>query len=98
MDKRNLKEKTIYGFKWSFLDNAGRFGGQFVINIILTRLLTPTDFGLVGMLTIFIVIGQALSNSGFGQALIQKKDADNTDFSTVFYFNILARDQIIKQY
>ena len=85
-----LKEKTISGFKWSFLDNVGKVGGQFVIGIILTRLLSPADFGLVGMLTIFIVIGQALTNSGFGQALVQKKDADLTDFSTVFYFNILA--------
>ncbi|WP_319480765.1 lipopolysaccharide biosynthesis protein [uncultured Draconibacterium sp.] len=85
-----LKEKTVNGFKWSFLDNVGKVGGQFVIGIILTRLLSPADFGLVGMLTIFIVIGQTLTNSGYGQALVQKKDADLTDFSTVFYFNILA--------
>lgn len=90
MNSKNLKEKTIKGFKWSLLDNAGRLGGQFVIGIILTRLLSPADFGLVGMLTIFIVLGQSLTNSGFGQALIQKKDADNVDFSTVFYFNIFA--------
>ncbi len=95
MDKnKNLRSKTISGFKWSFLDNVGRLGGQFVIGLILTRLLTPTDFGLVGMLTIFIVIGQSLTNSGFGQALIQKKDANDADFSTVFYFNILASSLI----
>ncbi len=86
----NLRNKTISGFKWSFIDNVGKLGGQFVVGIILTRLLTPADFGLVGMITIFIVIGQALTNSGFGQALIQKKDADEIDFSTVFYFNILS--------
>jgi len=86
----NLKQKTLNGFKWSFLDNVGRLGGQFVIGIILARILTPVDFGLVGMLTIFIVIGRSLTNSGFGQALIQKKNADNSDFSTVFYFNIVA--------
>lgn len=86
----NLKTKTIRGFKWSFFDNVGRNAGQFIIGIILTRLLSPTDFGLVGMLTIFIVVGQSLTNSGFGQALIQKKDANNIDFSTVFYFNIFA--------
>lgn len=89
-NEENLKTKTIRGFKWSFFDNIGRNAGQFVIGIILTRLLNPGDFGLVGMLTIFIVIGQSLTNSGFGQALIQKKDANNIDFSTVFYFNILA--------
>ncbi len=94
MKEKNLREKTITGFKWSFLDNVGKYGGQFVIGIILTRLLTPEDFGLIGMITIFIVIGQSLTNSGFGQALIQKKDADKTDFSTVFYFNLLASSTI----
>jgi teichuronic acid exporter len=90
MNDKNLREKTLTGFKWSFLDNVGKYGGQFIVGIILTRLLTPEDFGLVGMITIFIVIGQSLTNSGFGQALIQKKNATNIDFSTVFYFNILA--------
>jgi teichuronic acid exporter len=94
MKEKNLREKTITGFKWSFIDNVGKYGGQFIIGIILTRLLTPEDFGLIGMITIFIVIGQSLTNSGFGQALIQKKNADNTDFSTVFYFNILASSTI----
>ena len=90
MKEKNLREKTITGFKWSFIDNVGKYGGQFVVGIILTRLLTPEDFGLVGMITIFIVIGQSLTNSGFGQALIQKKNADDIDFSTVYYFNIFA--------
>lgn len=94
MKEKNLREKTITGFKWSFLDNVGKYGGQFIIGIILTRLLTPEDFGLIGMITIFIVIGQSLTNSGFAQALIQKKNADNTDFSTVFYFNLLASSLI----
>jgi len=86
----NLREKTLNGFKWTFLDNVGRLGGQFVIGIVLARILTPEDFGLIGMLTIFIVIGRSLTNSGFGQALIQKKDANRIDFSTVFYFNIFT--------
>ncbi|MFW6275048.1 MAG: MOP flippase family protein [bacterium] len=90
MTERNLKQKTIAGVKWSFLDNIWKSGGQFVVGIILTRLLTPEDFGLIGMITIFIVIGQSLINSGFGQALIQKKNASSVDFSTVFYFNIFA--------
>jgi teichuronic acid exporter len=90
MSEGSLKQKTITGFKWSFIDNVGKYGGQFIVGIILTRLLTPEDFGLVGMITIFIVIGQSLTNSGFGQALIQKKDASDVDFSTVYYFNIFA--------
>ena len=90
MNYKKLKEQTVNGFKWSSLDKLGKLGGQFVVGIILTRLLDPVDYGLIGMITIFIVIGQSLVNSGFGQALIQKKDADNVDFSTVFYFNIFA--------
>ncbi len=90
MSDTKLKEKTIKGFQWSFVDNIGKLGGQFIIGIILARLLSPSDFGLVGMITLFIVVGESLINSGFGQALIQKKDADNIDFSTVFYFNIFA--------
>jgi O-antigen/teichoic acid export membrane protein len=90
MSNKNLKEKTIQGFQWSFIENFGKLGGQFIIGIILARLLSPSDFGLVGMITLFIVLGESLINSGFGQALIQKKDADNIDFSTVFYFNIFA--------
>jgi teichuronic acid exporter len=73
MSPKDLKQRTLTGFKWSFVDNVGKATGQFVFGIILTRLLTPADFGLVGMITIFIVIGQSLTNSGFGQALIQKK-------------------------
>ena len=82
MSSTKLKEKTIKGFQWSFVDKFGRIGVQFVIGIILARLLSPADFGLVGMITLFIVIGESLINSGFGQALIQKKDADNIDFSS----------------
>lgn len=85
----DLRKKTINGFLWSFIDNAGTVGGQFIIGIILARLLTPADFGIIGMLTIFISVGQSLINSGFGQALIQKKDSNQIDFSTVFYFNVL---------
>lgn len=88
--KVNLRKKTIDGFFWSFFDSVGTVGGQFVIGIILARLLTPADFGLIGMLTIFIAIGQSLMNSGFAQALIQKKDSNHIDFSTVFYFNIFS--------
>jgi O-antigen/teichoic acid export membrane protein len=90
MSNTKLKEKTIKGLQWSFVDKFGKLGGQFIIGLILARLLSPADFGLVGMITIFIVIGESLTNSGFGQALIQKKDADSVDFSTVFYFNIFA--------
>ncbi|MRT94812.1 MOP flippase family protein [Ancylomarina sp. 16SWW S1-10-2] len=83
-----LKKDTIKGVFWSFID---RFGTQFILlitQIVLARLLTPEDFGLIGMLSIFIAVSQVFVDSGFGNALIQKKDANQTDYSTVFYFNI----------
>ncbi len=60
---------------------------HFIVGIILARILSPMEFGLIGMITIFIAVSQSLVDSGFQQALIRKQDADNTDFSTVFYFN-----------
>ncbi|MBN2863665.1 MAG: MOP flippase family protein [Bacteroidales bacterium] len=84
----SLKQKTISGLFWSFSDNAASQLIHFVVGIILARILSPAEFGLVGMITIFIAVSQSFVDSGFQQALIRKKDADNTDFSTVFYFNL----------
>lgn len=89
MEKENLKQKTISGIFWSFSDNILNYFTQFVIGIFLARLLSPTEFGLIGMITIFLSVSQSLIDSGFGQALIRKKDAGDRDFSTIFYFNIL---------
>lgn len=63
---------------------------QFTVGIVLARILSPVEFGLIGMITVFLAISQSFVDSGFGQALIRKKEADNTDFSTVFYFNFLV--------
>lgn len=84
----DLKSQTIKGVFWSFLE---KFGSQLILlisQIVLARLLEPKDFGLIGMLAIFIAISQAFIDSGFDNALIQKKDVNQTDYSTVFYFNI----------
>lgn len=86
----SLRQKTITGLIWSFIDNFAVQGVHFVIGIVLARLLTPTDFGLIGMITIFISISQWFISSGFGQALIRKKECTQEDYSTVFIFNILA--------
>ena len=59
---------------------------QFIVGLVLASLLSPEEFGLIGMITVFMAVTQSLTDSGFGQALIRKKDAE-TDFSTVFYFN-----------
>ena len=62
---------------------------QFVVQIILARLLEPAQFGLIGMLMVFTAVAQSIMDSGFGSALIQKKDADQTDASSIFFFNLL---------
>ncbi|MDX9694246.1 MAG: lipopolysaccharide biosynthesis protein [Bacteroidales bacterium] len=86
----SLKQKTVSGLLWSFIDNFAKLGLTFFIGIILARLLTPREFGLIGMITIFIALSQSLVDSGFTQALIRKKDCTQADFSTVFYFNLFV--------
>lgn len=83
-----LKQKTITGLKWSFVDNTVNTGIQFIFGLILARLLDPKEWGLIGMLTIFISISQAFIDSGFSNALIRKNDCTETDYSTVFFFNL----------
>ena len=84
----SLKSKTVKGTLWSTLERFSVQGIQFVVMIIMARLLTPEDYGLVGMLAIFIAVSQSLIDSGFSQALIRKQDRSEIDNSTVFYFNI----------
>lgn len=84
----SLKNKTIKGTFWSSLERFSVQGIQFVVMIIMARILTPSDYGLVGMLAIFIAVSQSLIDSGFSQALIRKQDRAEIDNSTVFYFNI----------
>lgn len=86
----DLKQKTISGLLWSFIDNFARLGVTFIVGIILARLLEPRDFGLIGMTAIFIAISQSFIDSGFTQALIRKQKCTQADFSTVFYFNLCA--------
>ncbi len=83
-----LRAKLISGLFWSAIERFGQQGIQFIITIIIARILTPADYGLIGMLAIFIAVAQAFVDSGFGSALIQKQDATQTDYSTIFYFNI----------
>ena len=84
----SLKDKTVKGIGWSALDNAARYGMQFVIGIVLARLLSPDDYGLLGLVGIFTVICTALVNGGFTTALIRKKDATEEDYNTVFICNL----------
>ncbi len=86
----SLKQKTINGLTWSFIDQFGNQGITFFISIFLARLLTPREFGQIGMITVFIAVSQSFINSGFKNALIRKKNCTDIDFSTVFYFNLFT--------
>lgn len=85
-----LKQKAIKGVAWNAVNTYSSKGLQFVLGIILARLLTPSDYGLVGMTAIFFAISNTFIDSGFGSALIQKKDRNEDDYSTVFYINLVV--------
>lgn len=72
----NLKNKTIHGVLWSAIERFSLQGVQFLINIIMARLLLPSEYGLVAMLAIFLQISQVFIDSGFTNALIQRKKQD----------------------
>ena len=84
----SLREKALKGLFWSFTDNSISKGLNFIVGIILARLLSPREFGLIGMLAIFIGVSETIINSGFGLALIRKTDARQVDYNSVFFFNI----------
>lgn len=86
----SLKNKTVKGIVWSSIERFSVQGIQFLVMIVMARLLTPKDYGLVGMVAIFIAVAQSLVDSGFSQALIRKQNRTETDNSTVFYFNIVV--------
>ena len=84
-----LKEKTAKGLGWGFVDNFVGTGITAVVSILLARILSPEEFGLVGMIAIFVSLGNSLMDSGFSGALIRKKEASDRDLSTVFYTNLI---------
>ena len=90
MHEENLKNKTIFGLIWRFIERCGAQGVTFVVSIVLARMLDPEVYGTLALVTVFTAILQVFVDSGLGNALIQKKDSDHLDFSTVFYFNIFA--------
>lgn len=79
---------VMSNFIWRLAERFGAQGVAFVVSIVLARLLAPEAYGTIALVTVFIQILNVFIDSGFGNALIQKKDADDLDFSTVFYFNI----------
>jgi len=85
----SLKQKIFSGIFWQGLDRIGCQGLQFIVSVILARLLMPEEFGLIAIISVFINFGQVFVDSGFSAALIQKKDSDNLDCNSVFYINIV---------
>ena len=84
----NLKAKTATGLLWSFIDSFGIYLVRFGFSVAIARTLAPEDYGLMGMIVIFISLGQMIMQGGFSMALIQKKDSNETDHSTAFWFNL----------
>lgn len=80
-------EKVVKGFIWRFAERCGAQLVSFIVSIILARILAPEDYGTIALVTVFTAILQVFVDSGLGTALIQKKEADDLDFSSVFYFN-----------
>lgn len=85
---KNLKQKAASGMVWTALQKYSRMSIQFISGIILARLLTPYDYGCIGMLAIFMAMAETFIDGGFGSALIQKKRPTQTDYSTIFWWNI----------
>lgn len=88
MAEESLKNKTIKGVSWSAIDNIAQHSVTFVVSIVLARLLTPDDYGLIGIIAIFTTVCTALINGGFTTALIRKKNATDDDYNTAFITNL----------
>lgn len=84
----SLKKQTLSGLVWTVTDTFIFRGSAFLASIYLARILGPAEFGLIGMISIFVAIGTSLVDSGLSTSLIRTKDADDKDFSTVFYLNL----------
>ena len=84
------KEEFIKGILWSAVDKFGIVVVQIILEIVMARLLLPSDYGVMGVVAVFLAIGQVFTDGGFSNALIQKQDRSETDFSTVFFCNLIV--------
>ena len=83
-----LRHKTVRGVGWSFIDNIASSGIAFLVGLVLARLLTPAEYGVMAMIAIFIAVSTSIIDSGFSNALIRKVHVKRVDYNTVFYFNL----------
>jgi len=86
----SLKNKAVHGAKWSFIDNISNSGVTFLVGLILARLLTPAEYGIMAMIAIFIAVSNSIVDSGFSNALIRKVRIEKVDYNTVFLFNLIV--------
>jgi len=85
-----LKDKTVFGMMWGAVGKVGTLTINFLTNLVLARLLMPEDFGTIAMLAIFLAVSNIFIQGGLGAALIQKKNPEHRDYSTVFYWNLVV--------
>lgn len=90
MEKGSLKNKIINGFFWKFSERVIAQGISFLISVVLARILLPEEYGIIALVLVFITLANVFVSNGFGESLIQKKDADETDFSTIFYCSLVV--------
>lgn len=88
MKQKNIKGKVISSLFWKLMERGGTQGIQFIVQIVLARLLLPEEYGIIALVTVFITLANVFVQSGFNTALIQKKDADELDFSSVLYLSL----------
>lgn len=86
----SLRGKTLRGAGWSFVDNIANYGISFFVSLVLARLLTPQEYGLIGIILLFIAVFNTIVDSGFSNALIRKKDVKEVDYNTVFIVNMVV--------
>lgn len=84
----SLRHKAVHGVGWSFIDNIASSGITFLVGLVLARLLTPEEYGIMAMIAIFIAVSNSIIDSGFSNALIRKTRIERVDYNTVFYFNL----------
>ena len=89
MNQTDDRSTIISSLFWKLMERGGTQGIQFIVQIVLARLLLPAEYGIIALITIFLAIANVFVQSGFNTALIQKKDADETDFSSVFYLSLI---------
>lgn len=85
----DTKNKVLSGIIWKFAERISAQIVTFIVSIVLARVLSPSHYGAIAIVNIFIALANVFVVNGFGNSLIQKKNADDTDFSSVFYFNLL---------